>query len=646
MLIPDQETEVDFLNCEAISRTVVEILKDNRSRPLTIGIHGDWGAGKSSVLKMVESELGKDKQVAVLWFNGWTFEGFDDAKTVLIEATITELCRQRSTTGKVKEVAGKLLRRVDWLKAAKRSSGVAFNILTGLPSPDQIGGALVALKGMAQNVGNINPADIPARLEEISGFLKPADDGENLPDTIHAFRKEFQELLDEAKVDQLVVLIDDLDRCLPATAIQTLEAIRLFLFVPKTAFVIGADEAMIEYAVRQHFPDLPVASGPLPYARNYLEKLIQVPFRIPSLGAQETRAYVTLLLVQSFVGEGHEGFSKLLDKAKDGLKKPWLGTGLSQADVQAVDTNRRDALDSAFVLAQQIAPMLAEGTKGNPRQVKRFLNALLVRQVIANARGFGDMISQPVLAKLMLAERFQPDFYEHIAAQAMASDSAGKAADIIVLEGVGKVSQGGKKQEATSKKMATEKEDGQESDAAKWLERDWLKRWLTIEPAIGNVDLRPYVFVARDKRLLMGATGSGGIEALTTRLCGSRLELRAAEPEVRALTPGDAGIVFGALRERVLGAGSFTKPPPGIDGLSIVAKHHPSFQGEVVKLLGSLDPKVLGLWVVSGWNESITDTGVLQELQAVMQGWVNQDGNKLLKQGASTALATLRKGTS
>ena len=120
-------------------------------------------------------------------------------------------------------------------------------------------------------------------------------------------------LLDEAKVDQLVVLIDDLDRCLPATAIDTLEAIRLFLFVPKTAFLIGADEAMIEYAVREHFPNLPLASGQ--YARNYLEKLVQVPIRIPALGIQETRTYVTLLLVEQLVGEKHDGFTTLLAKA-------------------------------------------------------------------------------------------------------------------------------------------------------------------------------------------------------------------------------------------------------------------------------------------------------------------------------------------
>ena len=56
MLIPDHETAVDYLNYEAISKTVAELLKDNRQRALTIGIHCDCGAGKSSVLKMVESE--------------------------------------------------------------------------------------------------------------------------------------------------------------------------------------------------------------------------------------------------------------------------------------------------------------------------------------------------------------------------------------------------------------------------------------------------------------------------------------------------------------------------------------------------------------------------------------------------------------
>ena len=131
-----------------------------------------------------------------------------------------------------------------------------------------------------------------------------------MPEEIGAFRKAFDDLLKEAGVDQLVVLIDDLDRCLPDTAIETLEAVRLFVFTSRTAFVVAADEAMIEYAVRKHFPICRTPPGRATYARNYLEKLIQVPFRIPALGETETRIYVTLLLIGAELGEDDAEFSQ------------------------------------------------------------------------------------------------------------------------------------------------------------------------------------------------------------------------------------------------------------------------------------------------------------------------------------------------
>lgn len=641
MLIPDYETEVDFLNCEAISRTVVQLLQENRERALTIGIHGDWGAGKSSVLKMVECELKKDGDVACLWFNGWAFQGFDDAKTVLIEATIAELCRQRSAYGKVKEISAQLLKRVDWLKVVKRGSGVAFNLLTGLPSPDQIEAALLGLKNIASDARNLTAEEIESGVTEATSFLKPAE-AANVPDVIHDFRERFSELLNEAKIKQLVVLIDDLDRCLPPTAIATLEAIRLFLFVPKTAFIIGADEAMIEYAVRQHFPDLPVASGPVPYSRNYLEKLIQVPFRIPALGTQETRIYVLLLMVESIVGSDHAGFKELLAKGRDALNKPWLGTGLSQTDVQKVDGGKRAALDAAFVLAAQIGPILAEGTKGNPRQIKRFLNSLMVRQAIARARGFGELISQPALAKLMLAERFQLDFYEHLATQGM-SGQEGRSEDLGVLEEES-AHDAGSTQPAKTGKSATKVESEITADQTKWLERDWLKRWLGIEPKLAAVDLRPYVFVARDKRLLSSSADIGGLDGLVTKLCASGLALRAVEPELRALSDADAQTVFNALRERVLTANNFSSPPSGFEGLGLLVKHHPRFQSELINLVGSLDAKAVGIWIVRGWNEVITDAAAKSQLQALIGGWAQQDVNAMLKRAAGQALSTLRGG--
>lgn len=638
MLIPDHETAVDFLNYEAISGTVVELLKDNRQRALTVGIHGDWGAGKSSVLKMIESAIAEDENVACLWFNGWAFQGFDDAKTVLIEATLAELARQRSDIGRVKEFSAGLIKRIDWLKLARRGGGLAFTLATGVPSPDLIAETVSGLQRLAGNVGSIPPSDIEAKLNEAMSYLKTADE-RSVPEEIHQFRKEFLELLDEARIDQLVVLIDDLDRCLPATALDTLEAIRLFLFVPKTAFVVGADEGMIEYAVRQHFPNLPLVSGPIPYARHYLEKLIQVPFRIPALGVQEARTYVTLLLVEALVGDRHEGFNTLLAKARESLNKPWLGAGISQTDVCAVDVTRQDRLAAAFLLAQQTGPILAEGTKGNPRQIKRFLNSLFVRRSIAVSRGFSDSVNEAVLAKLMLAERFQQDFYEYLAAAAMRA-SDGKVVELRDLEGA--VRKDGKSAPAASSEKTKTKKPVVRLDPniEKWAEREWLRSWLALNPALGAVDLRPYVFVARDKRILSAPGEASDLDSLFETLTGSELAARSVEPQVKALTEGDAEHVFSALRERAVSEGSFSKPPPGFEGLMLIAKHHPRYQAELLDMLGSIEPKMLGFWVAKGWNEILSDPAARPQHQTLLTRWAEQDDNARLKKAARSALST------
>ena len=91
MFLNDQETATDLLHYEAIAKTVVRLIRDTPKTPLTVGVHGDWGAGKSSVLKMTEDALSKQPKVQCLWFNGWAFEGFEDAKTVIIETIIEEL---------------------------------------------------------------------------------------------------------------------------------------------------------------------------------------------------------------------------------------------------------------------------------------------------------------------------------------------------------------------------------------------------------------------------------------------------------------------------------------------------------------------------------------------------------------------------
>ena len=292
MILTDNETKVDLLNNEAIATTIIKLLRDRPDHPVTVGVHGDWGAGKSSVLEMIEAGFAGEAKVLCLKFNGWRFQGFEDAKIALIEGIVTALVEKRPGLTKASESVKAVFRRIDWLKMAKKAGGLAFTATTGIPSPDMIHSAVGAIEGLIADPAQLATKENAQKaLGGVKDMLKEKDDGEstNVPEEISAFRKAFDDLLDKAGVEQLVVLIDDLDRCLPDTAIETLEAVRLFVFTSRTAFVVAADEAMIEYSVRKHFPDLPDTTGPQTYARNYLEKLIQVPFRIPALGDTETR---------------------------------------------------------------------------------------------------------------------------------------------------------------------------------------------------------------------------------------------------------------------------------------------------------------------------------------------------------------------
>ncbi|MFN9091232.1 MAG: Qat anti-phage system ATPase QatA, partial [Alphaproteobacteria bacterium] len=489
MILTDNETKVDLLNNEAIAATIVRLLRVRPEQPVTVGVHGDWGAGKSSVLEMIEAGFEGEGKVLCLKFNGWRFQGFEDAKIALIEGIVTGLIEKRPALTKAGEAVKNVFRRIDWLKVAKKSGGLAFTAFTGIPTSEQIRSIVGTLEGFLTDPAKLATKDnVTGAIESVQGLLKPAgeNDSTNVPEEINAFRRAFDELLEKAGVEQLVVLIDDLDRCLPDTAIETLEAVRLFVFTSRTAFVVAADEAMIEYAVRKHFPDLPDTTGPQTYARNYLEKLIQVPFRIPALGDTETRIYVTLLLVGAELGENDAAFNSLIGVARERLKRPWTSGALDAATVRDALGDKALRANNALALSDQIGPILASGTKGNPRQIKRFLNTLVLRQQTAEARGFGDDVKLPVLAKLMLAERFLPRLFDQIAAASAAAQD-GKCPDLASLEAATTGNDDGNISANSAKMPAAKGESAPKSPAklvaSKATERAMLGEWLS-SPAI------------------------------------------------------------------------------------------------------------------------------------------------------------------
>ncbi len=644
MFLNDQETATDLLYYEAIARTVVSLIRKTPDAPVTIGVHGDWGAGKSSVLKMLQGSFAGDDRVLCLWFNGWTFEGFDDAKTVVIETIVDELRRARPTSTKVADAAKKVLKRVDWLKLAKQAGGFAFTAATGIPTFDQVKGLYdLATSFLSKPQEHISIEDLKSVASKAGEFIKDApEESDNLPEHIHAFREEFKELLDAADIDQLVVIVDDLDRCLPKTAIATLEAIRLFLFVERTAFVIGADELMIEYAVREHFPDLPPSSGPISYARNYLEKLIQVPFRIPALGAAETRVYVTLLLAENALGSTDERFRTLLAAAREDMRRPWKSRGLDRRTVEtAMQGTVPPEVDQALVISAHVTRILSEGTRGNPRQVKRFLNSMMLRHAIAEERGFGGEIQRPVLAKIMLAERFYPDFYEQIARLAANHPDGAPEALRAFEQAMRLPAQTEKVEEKPSGKGARKAAEPEPlpPEAAEWEKNEWAKGWAAIDPPLGGVDLRPYVFVTRDKRSSLGGLAAAShLEGLVDKLMGPLLMVRGASAEIAKLNGPEPEEVFDAIRGRILQEDEFRTKPKGVDGLVRLVEAHPSLQRRLLEFVRELPVAKAGVWAASSWGSCFKDTGIAAEYRTVLQTWAGQAENVPLQKTAQGIL--------
>jgi predicted KAP-like P-loop ATPase len=373
MILSDNETKVDMLNNRAIAKTVVELIKESQDKPISIGIHGDWGAGKSSVLEMVEDEFNDNPDIECIKFNGWKHQGFEDAKIALMSAIVSELIEKRNLGKVCEDAVKKIWKNINWMNVAKGAGSCCIDYGDrGMPPIGLLSNVLERLQG-----GVSDEEKVKATIESVGQYLKDAKVFEDTSTTkeFAEFQASFSDLLKGSKIKKLVVLIDDLDRCLPEVTIETLEAVRLFMFSNSTAFVIAADESMIEYAVKKHFPDVIDLSDRnigKEFSKRYLEKLIQVPFRIPTLGEVEAEMYITLLLIGSRLDENDEDFEKLLDISIDKMKKPWKNQGLSVSNLHEVLQDRYKEVSSEITVANQISPILASNTNGNPRKIKRF----------------------------------------------------------------------------------------------------------------------------------------------------------------------------------------------------------------------------------------------------------------------------------
>ncbi len=632
--ISDHETKVDLLRTSAIAATIIDIITGSGTKPLTIGVHGYWGAGKSSVLEMIAEHDFGDQKALVIRFNGWQFEGFEDAKIALIEGIVDQLVANKTIYAKAKDQIHDVIKRINWLKAAKRVGGLAFNLTTGLPSPDQI--ADFGRAAMAKIPGLATPENFATAVDGAGEYLNEAAEAPTVAKNIREFHDAFGKLIDAAELDRLIVLVDDLDRCLPETAIATLEAMRLFVMLPRTAFVIGADETMIQYAVKDHFPDLP-DDARQDYPRAYLEKLIQVPFRIPAMGESETRTYLTLLVVGSIIGEDSDRFKDLLQVAEGYMSSPWLQRSIGDTEVStSLGNGYTDNIVAAVTLADRIASILASGTGGNPRNVKRFMNSLTLRLAVANARGFGNAIDSQVLAKLMLAEQFATTMFEDIAKEVGANPN-GFSESLQVLELQHRLSSPTSISDGEENTTSETEEDAPAETSLPatpvppavatrvggWVTMPYVAEWARQHPEIGSLDLRPYLFVVNDVRnfTMLGSALDPALLDLVEKLSKGGLSASSALQAFVGLSAEDRLKVFNELRRVILGTTNWAAKPPALEGMVLLVNKVTAFERRYVELLSHLPASKLGRWAEGGHDRAVQTPAGKAQLAEVFRQW-------------------------
>ena len=319
----------------------------------------------------------------------------------------------------------------------------------------------------------------------------------------------------------------------------------------------------------------------------------------------------------------------MIELARRRLERPWESAGLSREDIEGAvgqDLMTQD-LNDAIRLSEQIGRVLAFGTSGNPRQIKRFLNSYLLRYEVAAELGFSDEIQRPLLAKLMLAERFAPTFFDHVAREV--SLSANGHSDAI---------------RGLESSILDDEPDEQFADEISGLLGDeTIRSWVRIEPRLAECDLRPYVFVARDKRGFFGGPGAQDpLDEIAEALMASDLVVQTRRDDVSRLNAEDAGRLFGFLSERLVQSDRFEEKPPGAAGLALVAICHPELRPKVLQLLESLPVERLGPWVVSGWHDVVTG-GLEDEFDRLLGVWERHEGSDLLSRAAAAARRSSRR---
>lgn len=552
----DKESKVDFLNFNEIAESIRDLITEKELMPISVGVFGNWGAGKSTILELTANALEKEEQEYIqIHFDAWTFQGYDDAKAALLETIAAQLVEAAADDEQLLAKALDFAKRIDKVRfMGLMAEGAAA--ISGMPTF----GAIQSFFGWASDVtdeedDDFDLEDLQKDAKELGkvgnkakGLVK-AKKKFSPPKEIREFRKSYISLLN-AFDKPVIVYVDNLDRCLPENTISTLEAIRLFLFMPNTAFVVAADPDMIRLAI-PHFHK----GASVRHQTDYLDKLIQIPVHVPKPGVAEVRAYLIMLIAQDRKIPVEE-FDRLRQGLEDSLKFSWKQEQVSvDGLLDGCELDDVAELREEFKIAEQMAPILAESANinGNHRIVKRLLNQIKMRKKTAHRRGM--QLDERTITKLVIFER------------CMGIQATNKLYELIDTENGELV--------LIAELENTDKDFDESKLPDEWKnEIHFLEKWSRLNPLFTGVDLTAAAYLSR-QNIPMGSVNnvmSGAAQRTLEGLLKQSTRSSNASAELINITANEEYIsVMDSLIEELRKVEDWQLKTPGIYGARFLA---------------------------------------------------------------------------
>ena len=620
-MLNDIESNIDYLNFKIVADPVATMIKQGGAKPISIGVSGNWGAGKSSMVRMIADALkgyDPDSEYEVIDFNAWLYQGYEDARLALLQHVadkLADLIKRRKTTS---ERFKDFLARINWFKVVIASLPIAAKGVVGTLAMGPIGGIAAAFESVLKKVKSIKADEIPSYIEsctknlpDLQGYLNQATKA-SMPKEIESLRSSFADTLSDLDV-RLVIVVDDLDRCLPDVALSTLEAMRLLLMVERTIFVIAADETMIRQAVRLRYGSEAIDTD---RETSYFDKLVQIPVKVPRPGPNEVKCYIMMLLAELAVQQGRlseEARQSAAAFLRSAIKKSWAGK-LTRAVLANAFGNFAAKISDLIDIADQVSGIMTTSSSigGNPRLIKRFLNNLMIRKMIAESQEMG--LSFDALVKLHLFERCAPmGAFDELAAMVVNSED-------------------GKLTEFAKWEKAGEHDEELKDVPDKWR-GEFFKQWIGLSPSLENLDLRPYIYLSQEdkKRIIpnndLSPEGRSALSVLTeTKKYNSALLAIINRVEVSEIE-----VIFERVKAKAV---AHQWPAISLLQLLHVPVAFPAFAENYVRFLEAMPPSKRDASLVpllsnyqwadallmSWGNDSVTPKNTIKAIHALKKG--------------------------